>query len=54
MLAALKKGDKSLIPPNGFMDIPARSITKKNVDPFWAEKNQRLGKPAPTATAQAK
>jgi len=54
MLAALKKGDTSVIPPNKFMDIPARRITKENVDSFWAEKNQRLGKPAPTVTADAR
>jgi len=55
MLVALKKGDKSVIPAGGFMDIPARIISKSNVDGFWAEKNQRLGKPAPgSSVAEAK
>jgi ribose transport system substrate-binding protein len=54
MLAALKKGDQSVIPPNKFMDIPAQRITKENVEQFWAEKNKRLGKPAPAATADAR
>jgi ribose transport system substrate-binding protein len=54
MLAALKKGDTSVIPANKFVDIPARKITKENVDGFWAEKNKRLNKPAPAATADAR
>ena len=54
MLAALKKGDTSVISPNKFMDIPARRITKENVDTFWAEKNKRLNKPAPVASVDAR
>jgi ribose transport system substrate-binding protein len=51
MLAALKKGDASAVPANKFMDIPARQITKSNVDQFWSDKNKKLGKAPPTATA---
>jgi ribose transport system substrate-binding protein len=37
ILAALAKGDKSVLPKGGFFDIPARSITKENVEEFWTE-----------------
>lgn len=37
VLAALARGDESVIPDGGFMDIPARQIRKDNVDKFWAE-----------------
>ena len=37
VLAALAKGDKSVLPEGGFMDIPARSIRKDNVEEFWNE-----------------
>lgn len=37
ILAALAKGDKSVLPESGFVDIPARKITKDNVEEFWAE-----------------
>jgi ribose transport system substrate-binding protein len=54
ILTALKKGDTSVVPANKFVDIPARQITKQNVEQFWGEKNKRLGKPAPNATADAR
>jgi ribose transport system substrate-binding protein len=37
VLAALVRGDKSVIPEGGFMDIPARNIRKDNVEEFWNE-----------------
>lgn len=37
VLVALAKGDKSVIPESKFLDVPARSIDKKNVDAFWAK-----------------
>ncbi len=37
ILAALARGDNSVIPENGFIDIPARNIRKDNVDEFWSE-----------------
>lgn len=37
VLAALARGDKSVIPEGGFMNIPARSIRKDNVEEFWNE-----------------
>lgn len=37
VLAALKRGDKSVIPEGGFIDIPARQIRQDNVTEFWDE-----------------
>ncbi|MEZ6128210.1 MAG: sugar-binding protein [Planctomycetaceae bacterium] len=37
VLAALARGDKTVIPEGGFMDIPARQIRKDNVEEFRAE-----------------
>jgi ribose transport system substrate-binding protein len=57
ILAALARGDESELPEGGFLDIPARKITKANVDEFWAELRQRLqdaeaaGKKKPPAGA---
>ena len=36
VLAALARGNESVIPENGFIDIPARSIRKDNVEEFSA------------------
>ena len=44
MLNELHKGNKSVIPENKFVDIPARVIDKSNVDAFWQEIKDRLGK----------
>ncbi|NNE92609.1 MAG: sugar-binding protein, partial [Verrucomicrobiales bacterium] len=44
MLAALAKGDESVIPEGRFMDIPARQIRKDNVDEFWADLKKKTGK----------
>lgn len=37
VLAALSRGDESVIPESGFLDIPARQIRQDNVEEFWAE-----------------
>ncbi len=37
MLGAIARGDRSLLPESGFLDIPARVIRKDNVETFWAE-----------------
>jgi ribose transport system substrate-binding protein len=44
VLKELHKGNKSVIPENKFIDIPARVIDKSNVDPFWQEIRDRLDK----------
>ena len=37
VLAALARGDRSVLPENQFIDIPAQEITAENVEAFWAE-----------------
>lgn len=44
MLNQLHQGDKSGIPENQFIDIPARVIDKSNVDEFWTDLKQKTGK----------
>ena len=44
VLDALSKGDRSVLPKNGMIDIPARTITKGNVDAFRKDLNEKLGK----------
>jgi len=48
VLSALARGDKSVLPEDGFLDIPARQIRKDNVDEFRAELD-RLTSAAPAA-----
>lgn len=52
VLAALARGDKSVIPEGGFLDIPARQIRKDNVDEFRAELD-RLTSVTPAAADEA-
>jgi ribose transport system substrate-binding protein len=41
ILAGLARGDRSVLPgEGGFLNIPARKITKENVDAFWSELKQ--------------
>jgi ribose transport system substrate-binding protein len=49
LLAKLARGDRSLLPQNEdkFIDIPARVITRDNVDEFWAKLKELTGKAAP-------
>lgn len=49
VLAALARGDKSVIPESSFIDIPARNIRKDNVDEFWAELKRLTAKTTPEA-----
>jgi ribose transport system substrate-binding protein len=44
VLNELHKGNKSVIPENRFIDIPARVINPANVDAFRQEIEERLGK----------
>jgi ribose transport system substrate-binding protein len=44
VLAGLAKGDQSVLPKGGFMDIPARQIRKKDVDKFWADLKEKTKK----------
>jgi ribose transport system substrate-binding protein len=42
VLAALARGDASVIPPSKFMDIPARQIRKDTVDAFWTDLKAKM------------
>jgi ribose transport system substrate-binding protein len=44
VLSALARGDDKVIPKGGFIDIPARQIRKDNVDEFWKDLKEKLGK----------
>lgn len=44
MLKALADGDDSGIPEDKFISIPTRMIRKDNVEGFWADLNEKLGK----------
>lgn len=43
MLAALVRGDRSVLPASGVVVVPARTITKANVDAFWADLKAKTG-----------
>lgn len=43
VLNALANGDKSVVPENKIIHIPARKITKDNVKAFWAELKSLTG-----------
>ena len=43
ILAALARGDESILPESQFIDIPARSITSANVDDFENELKDLIG-----------
>jgi len=44
LLAGLAKGDRSAIPESKQMNIPTITVTKENVDEFWAKLKALLGK----------
>jgi ribose transport system substrate-binding protein len=44
VLTALANNDQSVMPKGGFLNIPARQIRKNNVDAFWKDLKQKLGK----------
>ena len=43
ILKSLLEGDDSVIPESKFIDIPARTITKENVDEFWDDLKSKTG-----------
>ena len=47
VLTALVKGDRSVIPASGFLDIPARQIRRDNVAEFWADLKSKLSGSTP-------
>ncbi|WP_437821142.1 sugar-binding protein [Sorangium sp. So ce1078] len=44
VLAALVRGDSSVVPPNEFISLPARQIRKNNLAEFWADLKQKASK----------
>lgn len=44
VLVALARGDRSVVPDNKQLIIPVKTITKKNVDKFWAKLRRLTGK----------
>ena len=44
VLAALARGDQSVLPKDGFLSVPERTITKDNVDDFWQTLKKQTGK----------
>jgi ribose transport system substrate-binding protein len=44
VLAALARGDETVIPPGKYLDVPARQIRRDNVDAFWTDLKQKLAK----------
>jgi ribose transport system substrate-binding protein len=43
LLAALARGDRSALPPGGYLAIPERVIRKDNVRAFWDELKRLVG-----------
>lgn len=43
VLAKIARGEKDAYPESGFIDIPARAITKANVEEFWAKLKEQTG-----------
>ena len=43
VLKSILDGDLSVIPESKFIDIPARTITKENVDTFWDDLKSKMG-----------
>lgn len=44
LLHALAKGDRSMIPSDGRVEVPARQIRRDTVEAFWADLRGKLGK----------
>jgi ribose transport system substrate-binding protein len=44
VLKALAAGDRSVIPADKFINVPARQIRKDTVDEFWKDLKSKLGK----------
>ncbi len=45
ILAGLARGDESVLPEGGFLEIPHRIIKKDNLQEFWTELKHLLGEP---------
>jgi len=43
ILHALEQGDRSVVPVNGFINVPARQIRKADAEEFWADLKLKLG-----------
>ncbi|MCA8997483.1 MAG: sugar-binding protein [Planctomycetaceae bacterium] len=43
ILAGLARDDESVLPEGGFLDVPARKITKENVTEFWSRLKELVG-----------
>lgn len=44
ILAGLARGDESVLPDGGFLEVPIVIVRKDNVEEFWAELNELRGK----------
>lgn len=44
VLAALVRGDNSVVPQDKFISLPARQIRKANLDEFWTDLKQKAAK----------
>jgi ribose transport system substrate-binding protein len=44
ILAALARGDRTVLPKDGFLPVPERTVTKGNVDEFWETLKNQTGK----------
>jgi len=42
MLAALARGDRSVLPEGGYVEVPEIIVRKDNVGDFWSELKSRL------------
>lgn len=51
ILAALSRGDKSVLPTDGFLNIPERVIRKDNARQFWDELKRLVGQGGGTGKA---
>lgn len=42
LLAGLHRGDRSILPADGYIDVPPRVITQKNLKSYWSALKQQL------------
>ena len=42
LLTGLQHGDRSVLPPSGYIDVPPRVITQENLESFWSSLKQQL------------
>lgn len=43
LLAAIVRGDRSVIPPGKYIDVPTRQIRRDNVQTFWDDLKAKMG-----------